>query len=145
MKSVLPRRLGAALFEGRAPGLRDVCYKARVRAVLTTGLAALLLAVPAFGARSGYSQQWLAQARCVHLKEGPWSANTGNGYFGGMQFASQTWKRLGGKPDPAFRHPGNPAYPFRAGAQEQLYRAWLLWKRDGGSWRSWGAVGASCS
>jgi hypothetical protein len=29
--------------------------------------------------------------------------------------------------------------------QEQLYRAWLLWKHDGRSWRSRGAVGASCS
>jgi resuscitation-promoting factor RpfA len=116
-----------------------------VRAVLVTGFAALLLALPAAAGPSGYSAAWLAQARCVHLKEGPWTANTGNGYFGGMQFAKQTWARVGGKPDPAFAHPGDPAYPFRASAQEQLYRAWLLWRRDGGSWRSWGAVGDSCS
>jgi transglycosylase-like protein len=113
--------------------------------VLTTGFAALALAVPASAAHSGYSQEWLVQARCVHVREGAWTANTGNGYFGGMQFSARTWKRVGGKPDPAFTHPGNAAYPFTASAQEQLYRAWLLWKHDGGSWRSWGAVGAACS
>ena len=116
-----------------------------MRAVPAIGFAALLLALPASAARTSYSQQWLVQAHCVHLKEGAWKANTGNGYFGGMQFAAQTWRRLGGKPDPAFKHPGDPAYPFSASTQEQLYRAWLLWKRDGGNWRSWGAVGASCS
>lgn len=116
-----------------------------MRTVLVTGFAALLLALPASAADWSPSATWLLQARCVHLREGSWTANTGNGYFGGMQFARQTWRRMGGKPDPAFTHPGNWAYPFGASSVEQLYRAWLLWQRDGGTWRSWGAVGASCS
>ena len=91
------------------------------------------------------SGEWLAQARCVHLKEGRWPANTGNGYFGGFQFAAQTWKRVGGTPDDAFAYPGSRAHPFTATAQEQTYRAWLLWKHDGRSWKSWGAIGAFCS
>jgi resuscitation-promoting factor RpfA len=116
-----------------------------VRAVLVTGIAALLFAWPAAGAEWTPSPAWLAQAKCVHLKEGAWTANTGNGYFGGFQFASKTWKRIGGAPDSAFAHPGNSLYPFHATAAEQLFRAWLLWKHDGGSWKSWGAVGASCT
>jgi transglycosylase-like protein len=116
-----------------------------VRAVLVTGLAALLLAWPASAAEWSPSPEWLAQAKCVHLKEGPWAANTGNGFFGGFQFKAQTWKRVGGKPDPAFKHPGDPEYPFHASTGEQLYRAWVLWRRDGRTWRSWGGVGASCS
>jgi hypothetical protein len=116
-----------------------------VRAVLVTGFAALLFALPAAGSESGPSAEWLAQARCVHLKEGAWTANTGNGYFGGFQFAAKTWKRAGGTRDDAFGYPGDRAHPFTASAQEQLYRAWLLWKRDGRTWRAWGAVGASCS
>jgi transglycosylase-like protein len=116
-----------------------------VRAVLVTGLAAFVFALPASAANGAYSAEWLAQARCVHLAEGPWSANTGNGYFGGMQFAPQTWLRIGGKPDPAFKHPGDPRYTFHASVAEQLRRAWLLWKRDDGTWRSWGGVGAACS
>jgi Transglycosylase-like domain len=116
-----------------------------MRIVVLAFVFALLLAVPAGAAEWTPTAAWLAQAHCIHLKEGPWAANTGNGYYGGFQFAAQTWKRVGGKPDPAFKHPGNPAYPFHAPASEQLYRAWLLWKHDGGTWRSWGGVGESCS
>ena len=113
-----------------------------MRAALLTAAVALLLAAPAAGATWSPSPDWLVQAQCVHAKEGGWRANSGNGYFGGFQFSAGTWRSVGGKPDPAFTHHGTP---FSASAQEQLYRAWLLWKRDGGTWRSWGAVGASCS
>jgi hypothetical protein len=116
-----------------------------VRTALVLGFAALLLALPASAADWSPPAAWLLQARCVHAKEASWTANTGNGYFGGMQFAAPTWKRIGGKPDPAFKHPGDAAHPFGASLREQLYRAWLLWKHDGGTWRSWGAVGGSCS
>jgi resuscitation-promoting factor RpfA len=88
---------------------------------------------------------WLAQARCIHLHEGPWNANTGNGHFGGFQFSAQTWLRVKGRPVPAFSHPGDPAFPFTVAPNEQLHRAWLLWLHDGRSWRSWGAVGAACA
>jgi hypothetical protein len=46
---------------------------------------------------------------------------------------------------PAFKHPGDAAFPFAVTRTEQLYRAWLLWTSDGGTWKSWGAVGAACS
>ena len=116
-----------------------------MRALLAGLVAALALAAPGAARTPVYSPHWLAQARCVHAKEAPWHANTGNGYFGGMQFAAATWRRAGGADDPAFRHAGDAAYPFRASAAEQLYRAWIVWKRDGGTWRSWGAAGAACS
>jgi hypothetical protein len=31
-----------------------------------------------------HEQMWL----CIHSKEGPWNANTGNGYYGGLQMTS---------------------------------------------------------
>ncbi len=115
-----------------------------MRSVLLAVTAALVLAAP--GGAQGWhpSAVWLAQARCVHLHEGAWTANTGNGYFGGLQFAARTWLRVHGSPEPAFAHPGDPAYPFMASPQEQLHRAWLVWLGDGRSWRSWGAIGAAC-
>lgn len=116
-----------------------------MRTVLVLGFAALLLALPTSAAPGSPPAAWLVQAHCVHVQEATWTANTGNGYYGGMQFMAQTWKHVGGKADPAFTHPGDRAYPFRASKSEQLYRAWLLWKHDGGTWRSWGAVGAACS
>ncbi len=73
---------------------------------------------------------WLAEAVCIHGHEGAWNADTGNGYSGGMQFLPSTWASVGGT--------GRPAqWPPR----EQLYRAWLVWKRDGGSWSEWGTAG----
>jgi len=116
-----------------------------VRVPFLAAVAALILAAPAGAETFDPPAAWLAQAQCIHLREGPWSANTGNGYFGGMQFSAQTWKRLGGPTHPAFKHPGDPAFPFTVPAAEQLRRAWKLWQLDGRSWRSWGAIGAACS
>jgi hypothetical protein len=113
-----------------------------MRSVLTALALALVLVSTTSAAAWNPSPTWLAQARCVHLKEGPWTANTGNGYFGGMQFSPTTWKRVGGKGHTAFAHPGDTRYPFTVPPREQLYRAWLVWKRDGGTWRS---AGAACS
>lgn len=116
-----------------------------MRFALLPVIAALVLAASASGETWHPTATWLAQARCVHLHEGPWSANTGNGYFGGMQFSAETWKRVSGKTVAAFAHPGDVAFPFSVAPQEQLHRAWLLWLHDGRTWRSWGAVGAACS
>lgn len=70
-------------------------------------------------------------AWCIHEHEGAWNANTGNGYFGGMQFLLSTWRRAGGS-----------GYPHLSSPREQLYRAWVIWRWDGGSWREWGTRGA---
>lgn len=116
-----------------------------MRRPLLLACAFLLVTAAAANAAWKPSATWLAQARCVHAREGSWSANTGNGYFGGFQFAAQTWARVGGAPVPALSHPGNAKFPFSVPMHEQLYRAWLLWQHDGGTWRSWGATGAACS
>jgi hypothetical protein len=113
--------------------------------LFASAILALALAVPVSGANWAPPAAWVAQARCVHRHEAPWNANTGNGYFGGMQFSMQTWRTLKGANLAAFKHPGDPGVPFTASPTEQLYRAWLLWTRDDGSWKSWGAVGAACS
>jgi len=76
-------------------------------------------------------RRWLPQALCIHRHEGAWNANTGNGYYGGMQFLLGTWRSVGGV-----------LRPDRATPREQLYRAWLVYRRDGGSWREWGTSGA---
>ena len=116
-----------------------------MRAALLTAAVALSLAAPAAGAVWSPSPDWLAQAKCVHAKEGGWRANSGNGYFGGMQFAADTWRSMKGSHQAALHHPGDPAYPFTATKSEQLQVAWRLWLKDGHSWKSWGGVGATCS
>jgi hypothetical protein len=116
-----------------------------VRALaLASALAAL--AAPAAGASGAQPPaSWLHQAMCVHHHEGPWTANTGNGYFGGMQFSAETWRRLNGSTQAALQHPGDPSYPFAATKGEQLAVAWRLWVLSGRSWKAWGDVGARCA
>lgn len=116
-----------------------------MRVALIGAVLALLFAAAAGADSWQPSARWLAQAQCVHRHEGAWTANTGNGYYGGMQFAAATWLRMKGSKDPALAHPGDPAYPFRAPMVQQLRVAWRVYVRDGRTWKSWGAVGAACS
>lgn len=90
---------------------------------------------------------WFPSALCIHFREGSWLDNTGNSYFGGLQFLRSTWYSVGGPYEAAFDHPGDPHYPFLASPREQLYRAYLVWDRDAGkphdgigSWREWGTA-----
>ena len=40
------------------------------------------------------AHDWSGVARCE--SGGNWSINTGNGYFGGLQFSQRTWEAFGG-------------------------------------------------
>ena len=48
----------------------------------------------AFAAPAHASSVWDAVAQCE--SGGNWSINTGNGYYGGLQFSASTWKAFGG-------------------------------------------------
>ncbi|MFI9100332.1 transglycosylase family protein [Streptomyces fildesensis] len=56
------------------------------------GLALPLISVS--GAAAAPLSTWDKVAQCEST--GDWNINTGNGYFGGLQFASSTWKAYGG-------------------------------------------------
>ncbi|MEV4556988.1 transglycosylase family protein [Kitasatospora sp. NPDC049285] len=60
--------------------------------VVSVGLALPLLA--AAGAAAAPSSVWDRVAQCE--SGGNWSINTGNGYYGGLQFSSSTWRAYGG-------------------------------------------------
>lgn len=81
---------------------------------------------------------WLRQALCIHHYEGAWNAigyvNGRPTYGGGMQFLVSTWNRAGG----SARSVWDIA---RATPREQLYRAWRIWRMNGGSFREWGTAG----
>ncbi len=76
---------------------------------------------------------WYTAALCIHSREGAWNSNTGNGYFGGLQFTAYTYRSVGGRSD------GRADLDT---PREQLYRAYRVWTRDGGSWREWGTARA---
>lgn len=68
--------------------------------VVVAGVAvgAPLAATPAF-ASAQPSVNWDAIAQCE--SGGNWSINTGNGYYGGLQFKQSTWEAYGGSGNPA--------------------------------------------
>ncbi|SRR5580765_3333211 len=55
---------------------------------------------------------------------GRWYINTGNGFYGGLQFTLPTWRSVGGR-----------GMPHQNSKMEQKYRAVILIKRAGyGPW-----------
>ncbi|MEU9116335.1 transglycosylase family protein [Streptomyces sp. NPDC048483] len=78
---------------------------------------------------AGDQWPWGCVAKCE--SGGNWRANTGNGYYGGLQFARRTWKAFGGR-----------AYARRAdlaGRDEQIAVAEKVLAAQG--WRAWPTCG----
>ncbi|MGT2426846.1 transglycosylase family protein [Amnibacterium kyonggiense] len=73
------------------------------RAVVSTlavaGLATAGLALGAAPANAAPSSVWDRVAACE--SGGNWSIDTGNGYYGGLQFSLSTWRGYGGSGNPA--------------------------------------------
>ena len=69
--------------------------KARVTTLAATG-AATIAAVTVGGAAPANADTgvWDRVAQCE--SGGNWSINTGNGYYGGLQFSLSTWRAFGG-------------------------------------------------
>ncbi|MET8679147.1 transglycosylase family protein [Streptomyces sp. NPDC004647] len=68
-----------------------------VRIVTMAGLAGTAVAVPLMGATSASAASvdtWEKVAQCE--SGGNWSINTGNGYYGGLQFSQSSWSAAGG-------------------------------------------------
>ncbi|MBQ0847079.1 transglycosylase family protein [Streptomyces sp. NPDC057621] len=67
------------------------------RIATLAGVTTAAVAVPlmgATGASAATASEWDAVAQCE--SGGNWSINTGNGYYGGLQFSSSTWAAYGG-------------------------------------------------
>ena len=70
---------------------------------------------------------WDQIAQCE--SGGNWAINTGNGYYGGLQFTLASWRGVGGS-----------GYPNQASKSEQIARAKILQARSG--WGAWPACAA---
>lgn len=68
-----------------------------VRIATLAGVAGAAVAVPLMGATNASAASvdtWDAVAQCE--SGGNWSINTGNGYYGGLQFSQSSWAAAGG-------------------------------------------------
>lgn len=68
-----------------------------VRYATLAGITGAAVAAPLIGATSASAattSEWDTVAQCE--SGGNWSINTGNGYYGGLQFSASTWAAFGG-------------------------------------------------
>lgn len=96
------------------------------------GLASLALvggaaAAGAVPAQAASTATWDALAQCE--SSGNWSINTGNGYYGGLQFSLSTWQAFGGS-----------GLPSNASKAEQIRIAERTLAAQG--WGAWPACSA---
>jgi len=68
------------------------------------------------------SMDWDAVAKCESGNN--WSINTGNGYYGGLQFSMQTWRGHGGQGNPAAASREEQIRIAERVLQTQGYKAW---------------------
>ncbi|MGW6709816.1 transglycosylase family protein [Streptomyces sp. NPDC054956] len=109
-----------------------------VRIVTLAGVTGAAIAAPLMAAgtaSAATASEWDRVASCE--SGGNWSINTGNGYYGGLQFSSSTWAAYGGK---AYAAQAN-----QASKAQQIAIAEKVLKGQGkGAWPSCG-VGLSNS
>lgn len=73
------------------------------------------------GSYGNSGTSWDAVHSCEALREG-WAADTGNGYYGGLQFDTQTWDAFG---NPIYTEASNaPMSEQIAAANRVPYDAW---------------------
>ncbi len=77
--------------------------------------------------RTAPDSVWDKIAKCE--SGGNWKINTGNGYYGGLQFSAPTWKSVGG-----------PGLPHQNSREVQIKYAKILQARSG--WGQWGCAHA---
>ena len=78
-------------------GMKTLC-KPALKVALAGGFLTAAAAFSAGAARAD-SANWDALAQCE--SGGNWSANTGNGFYGGLQILQTTWDENGGVGSPA--------------------------------------------
>ena len=82
------------LFSGKGKHRRP---SKATRAIAIAGVTGAAVAAPlmaAGNASAATASEWDAVAQCE--AGGNWSINTGNGYYGGLQFSASTWAGYGG-------------------------------------------------
>ncbi|MFE1439448.1 transglycosylase family protein [Streptomyces sp. NPDC058739] len=82
------------LFSGKGKHRRPSKATRAIAIAGVTGAAVAAPLIAAGGASAATSSEWDAVAQCE--SGGNWSINTGNGYYGGLQFSASTWAAYGG-------------------------------------------------
>ena len=90
----VPRRVPTHRADGSAVYFRNVRVAPRIAAATGGAVIAAGASVAGGGVATADDSVWDKVAHCEST--GNWSINTGNGYYGGLQFSPSTWKAFGG-------------------------------------------------
>lgn len=82
------------LFSGKGKHRRPSKATRVIAVAGVTGAAVAAPLMAAGNASAATASEWDAVAQCE--SGGNWSINTGNGYYGGLQFSASTWAGYGG-------------------------------------------------
>jgi hypothetical protein len=89
---------------------------------LFAGVTPALVATPAEAATL---RTWNRLAQCE--SSGRWHINTGNGYYGGLQFSASTWRGFGGRKFARNAHRATKAEQIRVGERVRRAQGWGAW------------------
>jgi hypothetical protein len=107
--------------------IKSKLIKKPVTEVVLVGTKTVRKTSGSSGSSTPSGSVWDKLAQCE--SGGNWSINTGNGYYGGLQFSLSTWRAYGGS-----------GYPHKASREEQIRIAKKVQASDG--WGAWPACTA---
>ena len=116
--------------------MKNTSIRRTAAAIAIGGVAAATMSMPAANAVDGAT--WDALAQCE--SGGNWSINTGNGFYGGLQFTQQSWNGVGmsGSPANATR-----AQQIEAGERLLAIQGWGAWPACSAKLGLYGKTGAA--
>lgn len=99
------------------------------RTIARTAVAGAVLGAPMIAivpaANAASDSTWDSLAQCEST--GNWAANTGNGYSGGLQFSSSTWKAFGGGEYAASAHQATRTEQIAVAEKVLAGQGWNAW------------------
>jgi hypothetical protein len=102
--------------------MRSRMFLASLLVAAFTVLTSLVTTVPAEAASM---RTWNRLAQCE--SSGRWHINTGNGYYGGLQFSPSTWRAFGGRKYATNAHRATKREQIRIAERVRRHQGWGAW------------------
>ena len=116
--------------------MKNTSIRRTAAALAIGGVVAATMSMPAANAVDGAT--WDALAQCE--SGGNWSINTGNGFYGGLQFTQQSWNGVGMSGSPAT---ASRAQQIEAGERLLAIQGWGAWPACSAKLGLYGKTGAA--
>lgn len=109
----------------RAPSRLDGTGRAIVRTAIAGAVAGVPLVVAVPAASAAPDSAWDRLAECE--SGGDWGIDTGNGYYGGVQFSPSTWRAFGGGEFASNAHQATRGEQIVVAERTLAVQGWNAW------------------